>query len=331
VGCNVAPCGGNVTATCNNGIFTGITDGCSIQSCAAQAYATAGCGNVTLPLTPNGNIASVVCGGCPGVVEATCSGTTFVGITEKCCVGGCPVSYTCINGVCTPNPPCVSQNVPTVFCGNATLPVTADGAVGSTLCPVGSCGTVSATCNAGSFGPVTEICLPAYWDTFTVAAAPAANSKNDQSFTRCYPSSFTVITKTSAGAGGCGNTGIPGTVCTLTVTNSCPSTPSCSDGIKNYGETAIDCGGPCNACGTCGQKTCYKCSGTSCVSDITGTHTVSNCSNTCIAFCGNGVLDAGEDCDPPAVRSNTNCAGSPGAYCMMPGCTLEACCGTFPC
>src|SRR5688572_3264083 len=26
------------------------------------------------------------------------------------------------------------------------------------------------------------------------------------------------------------------------------STPSCSDGIKNQGETGIDCGGPCTAC-----------------------------------------------------------------------------------
>jgi hypothetical protein len=98
------------------------------------------------------------------------------------------------------------------------------------------------------------------------------------------------------GADGCGGTCSPGCSSGFTCSNnqcvtSGSSSPSCTDGIKNQGETAIDCGGPnCQACGV--NPTCTD-------GILNGAETGIDCGGTCDACasptdCGNGVCEKGE-------------------------------------
>lgn len=81
---------------------------------------------------------------------------------------------------------------------------------------------------------------------------------------------------------------------------------TCSDGIKNQDETAVDCGGPCPACATCddGIKN----------GDETGVDCGGSC-NTC-GTCTDGIqngdetgVDCGGSCDPcaPAFSEHITC------------------------
>ncbi len=92
------------------------------------------------------------------------------------------------------------------------------------------------------------------------------------------------------------------------VTVACPSTASasCTDGVKNGSETAVDCGGSCPACvvaPTCadgvknGSETAVDCGGScpACVVAPTcsdrvknGSETAVDCGGTCAADCANG-------------------------------------------
>lgn len=56
-------------------------------------------------------------------------------------------------------------------------------------------------------------------------------------------------------------------------------TPTCFDGVQNQGETGVDCGGPCSACGS-------------------------------PPVCGNGVIEAGEQCDDGNQVSTDGCRNS---------------------
>jgi hypothetical protein len=78
------------------------------------------------------------------------------------------------------------------------------------------------------------------------------------------------------------------------------------------------CGGVTN--GPCGQPTCYRCSGASCVQDNgAGTFAVANCSNTCVAgaTCSDGIQNQGEigvDCGGPCPACGGG-GGGGGATC----------------
>ncbi len=187
----------------------------------------------------NGTETGVDCGGSCSACNPTCTD----GIQNQSETGVDCGGPNC--AACTGN--CLAAIVATAQCGNVQLPTTTNGNVGTAQCPVGTCGTANATCSSGSFGAVSDNCKQAYITSYKVAPAlGGGNTTNNQSFVRCFPSAFTVLTSSGLG---CSSPGIPGTDCTLTATNSCPATPSCSDGIRNYGETGIDCGGPCG--GTC--------------------------------------------------------------------------------
>jgi cysteine-rich repeat protein len=154
-------------------------------------------------------------------------------------------------------------------------------------------------------------------------------------------------TNTSCGGGGppapvCGNGVVEtgeqcddgNTVDTDFCSNTC-ITATCSDGVQNHGETGVDCGGPCAACGpthVCGNgivETGEQC-------DDGNTVNTDFCSNTCISatcsdgiqnhgetgvdcggpcsacappppVCGNGILEAGEQCDDGNTVNTDNC------------------------
>jgi cysteine-rich repeat protein len=75
----------------------------------------------------------------------------------------------------------------------------------------------------------------------------------------------------------------------------CYYPPACDDGVLNQGETDVDCGGPCAACTSCGDGVLQA--GEECDD---GNHIATDgCTNTCtIAVCGDGVVHAGvEACD----------------------------------
>lgn len=94
--------------------------------------------------------------------------------------------------------------------------------------------------------------------------------------------------------------------------SSCPSTVSCSDGIQNQGETGVDCGGPCSACG--------KSEGADCSQD-------SECQS---GFCNNGAwynpvnwFTSGK-CESRTVIAN-------GTKAVGQACTNDAECETLHC
>ena len=73
----------------------------------------------------------------------------------------------------------------------------------------------------------------------------------------------------------------------------CGGAETCSDGIQNQGETGVDCGGPCAACGgpTCSDGIKNQ--------DETGVDCGGSICPHCLPVCGDSSLDPGETCDPP--------------------------------
>ncbi len=85
-------------------------------------------------------------------------------------------------------------------------------------------------------------------------------------------------------------------------TNFCigSTTPTCSDGIQNQGETGVDCGGPCPACPTCNDGIQNQ--------GETGV----DCGGPCTACptCNDGIQNQGEtgiDCGGPCQPCSTGC------------------------
>jgi hypothetical protein len=96
-----------------------------------------------------------------------------------------------------------------------------------------------------------------------------------------------------------------------------PPPPTCGDGIKNQGETAIDCGddgvGDFNGCQRCADNLACQndddCISNNCVPD--GGGPTKHCEAPPAAVCGNGVRQGAEQCDyggamPPATGANNN-------------------------
>jgi len=77
----------------------------------------------------------------------------------------------------------------------------------------------------------------------------------------------------------------------------CGPAPTCSDGIQNQGETGVDCGGPCAACPSCGDAICN------------GGETCASCPGDCgacppVPTCSDGIQNQGEtgvDCGGPCA------------------------------
>jgi hypothetical protein len=99
----------------------------------------------------------------------------------------------------------------------------------------------------------------------------------------------------------------------------CTYIPTCSDGVQNQGETAIDCGGPCKPCGTCfdavqnndeegldcGGAYCEPCK--NCTNGIQDwKETAIDCGGPCLPCptCSDGIQNQGEtavDCGGPCA------------------------------
>jgi hypothetical protein len=139
---------------------------------------------------------------------------------------------------------------------------------------------------------------------------------------------------TTTSAGGAGGTGGNGFA-------------SCSDGIKNQGESDTDCGGPCNPCDDgkacndkvdCKDKVCGKnnvCSNPPCIcqtptcsdAQMNGAETDVDCGGTCPAKCaigqkcvgGGDCLSGsctGNVCSCPAGMVTAGQVGGAGSYCI---------------
>ncbi len=104
----------------------------------------------------------------------------------------------------------------------------------------------------------------------------------------------------------------------------CYVNASCSDGIKNQGETGLDCGGPCAACPTCNDgiqnqsETGVDCGGpcaacASCNDGVkNGAETGVDCGGSCAACptCNDGIQNQGEtglDCGGPCNPCGNLC------------------------
>lgn len=91
----------------------------------------------------------------------------------------------------------------------------------------------------------------------------------------------------------------------------------CANGIQDANEDGVDCGGPCPAsCETCnnGRK------------DPTedGVDCGGVCPKTCIDTCGNGRLDAGEECDATSTRAScTDLGFESGTTTCTEECTID--------
>ena len=107
-----------------------------------------------------------------------------------------------------------------------------------------------------------------------------------------------------------------------------PSTaPTCDDGIRNQGEPAVDCGGPCEPCPVSGA----------CLVD-SDCHSLNCTASMCVeATCFDGIRNQGEvdvDCGGPCgpcangMRCNQHPATTVNSECVSGICLNRVCSGT---
>ncbi|HEY4159931.1 MAG TPA: cellulose binding domain-containing protein, partial [Polyangiaceae bacterium] len=299
-----------INADCSSGKCTGLV--CQVPTCADgvknQGESAVDCGGSSscarcgtgLACTTAGDCLSGVCTGgfCAG---ATCTDLTQNGTeTDQDC-GGTTCDgqgKTCANGkICAANADCQSGKCTTAIC---QVPACNDGVKnqgesgvdcgGSTSCA--RCGT-GLSCTAGS-DCVSSVCT-----TGACAAATCTDATKNGTETAvdCGGATCVAAGKLCANGLACvANTDCASGKCTSLVCQ----VPSCTDGVKNNGESDIDCGG----------SNCAKCAATKActlASDcVTGVCTGNVCQ---AAMCNDGVKNGTE--------TDTDCGGScaPGNRC----------------
>jgi len=84
---------------------------------------------------------------------------------------------------------------------------------------------------------------------------------------------------------------------------------TCSDKIKNQGETGIDCGGPCEPCEEC-LESCDD--NNECTADICSASTNFTCTHeTIIPCCGNEICEENENCSLDCEKTNITLTEQP--------------------
>jgi hypothetical protein len=279
--CNAA-CGHQTITQCRNG------DGCCPPGCNANTDrdCTATCGNNALepgetcdpPGTPCATSATCNDGnsctldtltGSAANCTASCGHQTITQCqsNDSCCPPGCNIgndnncSASCGDGVVTNPETCDPQSTCPTSCNDGNA-CTIDGLTGSaTNCNVACSRQTISQCQSG------DGCCP-----------PGCNANNDNNCTAT-----------------CGNSVLE-TGETCDPPGSCPTTATCTDGNACTLDTLTGSAANCNA--ACSHQTITQCQS---MDGCCPPGCNANNDNDCTATCNNGVLEAGETCEPRAM------------------------------
>ncbi len=330
-------------------------DGTCLQCAAANFPIPCGPGTINIPVTLDGQTASVACpAGCaPFNTSSTCAGGTLSTPAPQC-----------IPTVC------LAQPYVTGVCGPVTLPITSPG--GSTpviTCPPGCSGSVQATCGTDGVFTISNGCIPlpcpatpvttnycgpttlpavVHGVTSTIPCPGACSgsysatcdrgnyvSNNDQCFANCPA--------LPVSAGSCGSDSLPATTHGAVSLIPCPGgcsgslSATCSNGT--FGPVSNTCGCPSTpvVTGSCGTATLppagngapgsVACPG-GCAGTVTGTcngGTYTGINNTCQlpcpatpvtgGSCGSTTLPGVGHGAPSSVACPGGCSGNLSATC----------------
>ena len=230
---------------------------------------------------------------------------------------GCSNSY-CVSAVCAIDPSCCSSRWK-----SSCVSLALANPVCSTCCTT-SCGADCTYCGDGSVGDAEQCDDSNYVNgdgcdsTCHVVCGDGFTVARET----CDPPGAAVCNCCSAHPGpGCSNSACSNSVCAADP--SCctgPWTPVCAARASNDPACAccnVACGASCQYCGDGVVDAGEQCDDGNFVGG-------DGCSATCSVVCGNGLVDAGETCDPPGPIGNC-CIKHAGNHCTDPGCEAAVC------
>jgi hypothetical protein len=282
-------CGGSCPAACGTGKGCAAAADCSTAVCNANVCAAPSCTD----LAKNGAETDVDCGGtCP----------------NKCAsAAGCAVAGDCTSGVCdTTTKKCSTVGCTDLVKNGTETDVDCGGTCPNKCADAAGC-AVAADCASGICNGTTKTCTaPLCNDTVKNGTETDVDCGGTCS-TKCATG------KVCAAAGDCASGVCDGP------TKKCVVAPTCSDGIKNGTETAIDCQGGCVAtcatgmgCAAAANCASGVCTGALCVAGTcsdgvkNGAETAIDCQGGCVATCAIGMTCAGHaDCASGACSAAT--------------------------
>ncbi len=271
-------------------------------------------------------------GGCSGPSDCTDPGVDCKVATcmaDTCGVGDAPDDTTCSTGFC--------------FSGDCVECTKSSECTGNKECNQASHTCVSPACNDGTQnGAETDVdcggptCAPCGPNKSCLLGTDCAGGQCAGLPLKCTPDCSDGVknnseTDVDCGGGTCplcdvGSTCGGATDCLGGVCSGSPKkcqAPTCSDGVQNQGETAVDCGGPCGACNFSPCMNPSDCASNTCLDDGTG---VKYC---WVATCNDATKDGNE--------SDVDCGGGscrtcpPGGACTLPTDCLSGVCNGNTC
>jgi hypothetical protein len=382
-------CGGTCAADCANGKLCAVNADCSSGNCSGGVCAAplptctdavkngtetdVDCGGTCATKCANGKTCSVnadcsstlcsggVCAALPTCFDAIKNGTE----TDIDCGGTCAAD--CANGkLCAVNADCSSGNCSGGVCA-APLPTCTDAVKNGTETDIDCGGTCAAKCANGKTCSVNADCSSTLCSGGVCAALPTCTDAIKNGTETDIDCGGTCAAKCANGKTCSVNADCSSALCSGGV---CAAPAgSCSDGIKNGTETAIDCGGSCatkcligktcsiNAdcyAGNCYLGVCmpleWKCTdavknGTETDVDCGGSNCTANCANgkTCAvnADCVSGACTGGicggavascSDAIKNGTETDVDCGGTCAAKCANGKlCAVNADCSSTLC
>jgi cysteine-rich repeat protein len=290
------PCTSDVcssSGTCAHNALTGTActsdnDPCTTDICSSSGTCTH---NIINSCTNNDGLC---CGSCTYLNDNDCAQCSVNSdcndgnacTTDTCSGGSC--SHNAISGCCTSSAQCNDGNACTTdLCSSNTCSHPS----------ISNCCTSSAQCG-GSQTCVGNVCTnpSAYCGDGTCNNGETCSTCSDDCGS-CSPSAY-------CGDGTCNN----GETCSTCSDDcgSCSPSAYCGDGTCNNGEDCSSCPTDCGTCDKCGDGRCNN--GETCSTCDTDCGCASNevCQGgSCVALCGNGIINAGEDCDGANLGGET--------------------------
>ncbi len=302
---------------CDDGNTTA-DDGCN-ASCQLEYYScSTSTGLCSIGLTPSSYSFTAAT---KATVAANCASTCY-----RCGDGVRQGSEQCDDGNTSNNDTCLNtcQNA---WCGDGFQQGTeqCDNGTNNTMiyvCPYGvtSCTMCSTMCTLQQ--GTTSYCGDGYMDYLHGEFCDDGNTNDgDGCSSHCLLEGYT--------CGSCGTYHeVSSWIFNFSDAASCENyCPECGDGVKGTYEECDDgnttsgdgCSGTCRTEAYCCDSTAKVCGGSmiavdDCSSGLTNTNQA-DCNTEC-ALCGNGIVDAGEECDDGDTIDNNSCSNS----CLLPVC-----------